>query len=92
MLLQRMQSPHAESGWKKGDVSLELACREVKKTKNEDEQLGPTRRCRLTRAAVGRIEDAGVADDDGTRRTKVGSMKVGVACSAFFCSQGRSIK
>ena len=42
-----------------------LVCREIKKAKDRDEQLG--RRRTLTHAAVGSFEDACVHKDDRTR-------------------------
>ena len=45
-----------------------LVCREIKKARDRDEQLGPE--CVFTHAAVGRVEIVCVNNDDRTRRWK----------------------
>ena len=46
-----------------------LVCREIKRAKDRDEQLGPED-VFLRHAAVGRVEDGCVHNDDRTRRWK----------------------
>ena len=54
----------------KGEKSRSrLVCREIKRAKDRDDQLGPED-VFFTHAAAGRVEDACVTDDDRTRRWK----------------------
>ena len=67
MLRQQLQSFHAEvvDKMEGGVCRSRFVCREIK-AGQEQRLTAWTRRRILAHAALGRVEDAGVHDDDGT--------------------------